>query len=107
MSDITRGNNSSEAVRGIYCSGFPNMDLYGDHLNGHNVRRLSFQMSTILRLTEAYSKLVEAPYAKSIQDFVVANGIWVLTFTLKPNKGQGERVSHKDMDDIMEKLLDV
>ncbi|CAI7667055.1 unnamed protein product [Penicillium viridicatum] len=89
MSDITRGNNFSEVVGGIYRSGFPNMDLYGGHLNG----------------LRAIIKLVEAPYAKSIQGFVVANGIGVLTFTLKSNKGQGERVSHKDMDDIMEKLL--
>ncbi|KAJ5426805.1 hypothetical protein N7465_001875 [Penicillium sp. CMV-2018d] len=91
MSDITRGNNFSEVVRGIYRSGFPSMGLYGDHLNGLG----------------AIIKLVEAPYAKCIQDFVVANGIQVMTFILKPNKSQGERVSHKDMDDIMEKLLNV
>ncbi|OQD67775.1 hypothetical protein PENPOL_c003G10599 [Penicillium polonicum] len=91
MSDITRGNNFSEVVRGIYRSGFPNMNLYGDHLNG----------------LRAIIKLVEAPYAKPIQDFVVTNGIQVMTFILKPNKGQGERVSHKDIDDFMEKLLNV
>ncbi|KAJ5704886.1 hypothetical protein N7536_000575 [Penicillium majusculum] len=88
MPDIIQ-NNFGEVVQGIYRSGFPSLSLYRDHLKG----------------VRAIIKLVEAPYANSIQDFIVANGIQVITFILKPNKGQGGRVSHKDMDDIMEMLL--
>ncbi|KAJ5214416.1 hypothetical protein N7449_001585 [Penicillium cf. viridicatum] len=74
MSEIIQ-TNFGEVVRGIYRSGFPSMGLYGDHLRG---------LSAII-------KLVDVPYAKSIQNFVMANGIQVMTFILKPNKGQDKK----------------